>query len=204
MARRILVLFAHPAQSKSEVNVKLAAAARRAPGVTLVDLYDEYPTFEIDVDREQRRLVEHDVVVFLHPLYWYSTPAILKEWQDLVLEHGFAYGQGGDALTDKILLSATSAGGARKAYCREGSNHFTVRELLRPLEQTAGLCHMIYLPPFVLYGARCAVEEGRLAGHVALFERLLAALRDDAIDVDAADALQILNPLVEALGEATS
>ena len=44
-------------------------------GVTLKDLYAEYPDFHIDVDREQADLLAHDVLVFLHPLYWYSTPA---------------------------------------------------------------------------------------------------------------------------------
>ncbi len=91
-SRRILVLFAHPALERSEANRPLAEAAQRLDGVTLVDLYAEYPDFGIDVDREQTRLREHDVIIFMYPLYWYSTPALLKEWQDLVLEYGFAYG----------------------------------------------------------------------------------------------------------------
>ena len=135
--------------------------------MSLVDLYGAYPDFQIDVDREQARLLEHEVVVFLHPLYWYSTPAILKEWQDLVLEHGFAYGSTGTALHGKIFFNALTAGGAEPAYCAAGYNHFTSRELLRPLEQTALLCGMLYLPPFALFGARTAVEEGRVAAHVA-------------------------------------
>ncbi len=56
------------------------------------DLYEAYPDFGIDVGREQERLPAHDVVVFQHPLFWYSTAAILQEWKDLVLEHGWAYG----------------------------------------------------------------------------------------------------------------
>ena len=62
-------------------------------GVRLHDLYEAYPDFLIDVEAEQALLLEHDVIVFQHPVYWYSSPAILKEWQDLVLEHGFAYGR---------------------------------------------------------------------------------------------------------------
>jgi putative NADPH-quinone reductase len=118
----------------------MARATARVEGVTLVDLYAEYPDFQIDIDREQGRLVGHDVLVFMHPLYWYSTPAILKEWQDLVLEHGFAYGSQGTALHGKIFFSALTAGGAEAAYQAEGYNHFTIRELLHPLEQTAALC----------------------------------------------------------------
>jgi hypothetical protein len=116
-ARRILVLFAHPSLDRSEANRPLAEAARAVEGVTLADLYAEYPSFEIDVDREQERLLAHDVICFLHPLYWYSTPAILKEWQDLVLEHGFAYGAEGNALRGKLFFNALTAGGAESAYC---------------------------------------------------------------------------------------
>jgi glutathione-regulated potassium-efflux system ancillary protein KefG len=83
--RRILVLFAHPSLDRSEVNRPMAEAVRDLDGITLVDLYAEYADFQIDIDREQQRLLEHDVIVFQHPLYWYSTPAIMKEWQDLVL-----------------------------------------------------------------------------------------------------------------------
>lgn len=191
--RRILVLFAHPSLERSEANQPLARAARAVDGVTLVDLYAEYPAFEIDVDREQARLCAHDAICFLHPLYWYSTPAILKEWQDLVLEHGFAYGSEGTALHGKLFFSALTAGGAEAAYCAEGYNHFSIRELLRPLEQTAMLCGMTYLPPFTLFGARTAVEEGRLPAHLAAWTRLLEALRDDRLDIARAAALPRLN-----------
>src|SRR5687768_17757187 len=66
-------------------------------------------------------------------LFPYTTlfrSAILKEWQDLVLEHGWAYGPGGTALHGKITLNATTTGGPAAAYRRGGYNNFTVRELL--------------------------------------------------------------------------
>ena len=53
-------------------------------------------------------LLDHDVVLFQFPLFWYSTPSILKEWQDLVLEHGFAYGAEGDALDGKRMMIAVT------------------------------------------------------------------------------------------------
>jgi len=198
-ARRIMVLFAHPSPNRSEANRPLVEAARAVEGVTLVDLYAEYPDFEINIDREQERLLANDVICFLHPLYWYSTPAILKEWQDLVLEHGFAYGAEGNALRGKLFFNALTAGGAETAYSAEGQNHFTIRELLRPLEQTAILCGMFYLPPFALFGARTAVEEGRISAHVADWTRLLRALRDDRLDLSRAAALPRLNQNLDAI-----
>ena len=200
--RRILVLFAHPSLDRSEVNQPMADRAAQVPGVTLVDLYAEYPAFDIDVEREQKRLIEHDVIVFLHPLYWYSTPALLKEWQDLVLEYGFAYGPGGTSLQGKLFFSALSAGGSAAAYCAEGHNHFTIRELMAPLEQTANLCNMVYLPPFALFGARTAVEQGRLGHHLTDWVRLLEALRDDRVNVGLARSQPRLNiDLAAILGQ---
>ena len=201
--RKILILFAHPQPDRSVANVRLAEEIREMPGITFVDLYAEYPRFEIDVDREQQRLVNHDVVVFQHPLYWYSTPAILKEWQDLVLEYGFAYGPEGLALKDKLFLSVITTGGAHKAYTRDGYQHFHLRELLTPIEQTVGLCGMHFLPPMVLYAAGHAVEENRLEPHAKGYACLLGALRDNRLDLKEAAQHRTLNDhLATCIGEA--
>ena len=197
--QRILILLAHPSIERSEVNRPLANTAAGVDGVTLIDLYGEYPDFQIDIDREQQRLLEHDIIIFQHPLYWYSTPAILKEWQDLVLEHDFAYGTRGTKLHGKILMNALSAGGQEAAYCSEGYNHFTIRELLHPLEQTAMLCGMIYLPPFALFAARTAVDENRLDAHLENWVQLLEALRDRRLNIDRARAMPNLNHALDAL-----
>lgn len=190
--KRVLILFAHPSIKRSEVNRFLFETSRNREQVTLVDLYGEYPTYEIDIDKEQQRLRDHDVIMFMFPLYWYSTPAILKEWQDLVLEYGFAYGQGGSALRGKSFICALTAGGAEKAYHTEGYNHFTIRELLQPLEQTAFMTGMQYLPPLALFGARTAAEDGRLKQHVQRLDRLLSMLvAGNLTDIAPNDSLTI-------------
>ena len=174
-SNRILILFAHPSQSRSDINLPLFHASR-GEQVTCVDLYAEYPNFRIDIDKEQKRLRDHDVIVFMFPMYWYSTPSILKEWQDLVLEHGFAYGHDGTELKGKQFLCAVSTVGPKKAYQCDGSNHYTIQELLQTLEQTAQLCGMEYLPPFVLFGARTAMEDNRLQKHIEQWQQRLQQL----------------------------
>ena len=67
---RVLVLFAHPSPDRSEVSMPLFQASSGREGVTLVDLYGEYPDYRINIDREQSRLRDHDVIVFMFPLYW--------------------------------------------------------------------------------------------------------------------------------------
>jgi len=186
--RRILIQFAHPVLERSRVNRHLIEAVRDLPNVTINDLYELYPDLAIDVAREQKLLDDHDAIVFQHPFYWYSCPAILKEWQDLVLEHGWAYGAGGDHLRGKLTLNAITAGGPKSAYQRDGYNRFTARELLSPWDQTAHLCGMKYLGPFIVHGTLKVATHADV--HVAseAYRKLIEALRDDRIDLERAAA----------------
>ena len=177
----VLILFAHPAYQRSRVNRAMVHAIEGLEGVTFRDLYEQYPEFDIDVGREQRLLAENDIIILQHPFYWYSTPAILKEWQDLVLEHGWAYGSTGNALTGKKLLSVVSTGGKESSYRRDGYNRFTLRELLRPIEQTAFLCGMEYLPPYAVHGTfQMTPEEVGLRAEK--YRELVLAMRDDLLN----------------------
>ncbi|MDO1583428.1 NAD(P)H-dependent oxidoreductase [Rhizobium oryzicola] len=198
---RVLVLFAHPAQRKKSINLAMAERARSVDGVTLVDLYAEYPRFSIHVDREQQRLLEHDVIIFQFPLFWYSTPALLKQWQDLVLEYGFAYGPSGKKLAGKHMLACVTTGGRRDDYSPTGGNEHPIQDFLLPLRQTATLCGMEFLPPFVLHAAN-HIEEDRAQAHIDAYPQLLAALRDDRFDLQAARSYSTLSrdDLVHLIG----
>ena len=190
--RRVLVLFAHPVLERSRVNKRLVEAVRDLPDVTVHDLYEAYPTLAIDVAREQELLAGHDAIVFQHPFYWYSVPAILKEWQDLVLEHGWAYGPTGSALRGKLTLNALTTGGPAAAYRTDGYNRFTVRQLLAPWEQTAHLCGMRFLAPFVVHAALRVLGDDDLADRRAAYRRLIEGLRDERIDLEHAQRAQNL------------
>lgn len=189
---KVLLLYAHPSHQHSRTNRIMFEKARAIEGITAVDLYAAYPRHDIDIDREQQQLVDHDVIVFQFPLFWYSTPSIIKEWQDLVLEHGFAYGEHGHSLDGKHLLCAISAGGPEQAYTATGRNRFTLRQLLSPMEATANLCRMHFLAPYVLYGTLETHDEARRA-HVAGYVNLIEALRDDRLDCKALQGTDILS-----------
>jgi len=197
-AHRVLVLFAHPALEASRINRRLIAAPQQIEGITFHDLYQEYPDFDVDCEAEQSLLTDHDVVIFQHPFYWYSAPPLVKQWQDLVLEHGWAYGNDGTALQDKLTLHVITAGGPEAAYTRAGGNHYTLAELLRPFEATATLCGMDFLPPFVVHGTHSLGGE-TLERHVADYRRLLLALRDGTLDRERARQVSRLNADLDAL-----
>lgn len=172
---KVLVLYAHPGAESSRANRALRAAVEGLPGVTFHDLYERYPDFFIDVALEQGLLEAHDALVFQHPFYWYSCPPLLKEWMDRVLEHGFAYGEGGHALRGKHFLQVITTAGSEARYRHGGLNHFTVRELLRPFEQSAHLCGMVTHAPLVAHGVRNLDDEA-LAAVAARYRTVLEAL----------------------------
>lgn len=196
---RVLILFAHPVLERSRVNRRLVDAVSGLEGVTVNDLYERYPALDIDVAREQRLLSEHDVVIMQHPFYWYSSPAILKEWQDLVLEHGWAYGRDGHALVGKVMVSAVTTGGPALAYRTDGANRFTMRTLLSPFDQTAHLCGMRYLAPFVLHGTLRHDTAADVAPLARSYRRLVEALRDGRLDLDRAAAATNLHDELDGL-----
>jgi len=178
---KLIVYYAHPGHRFSHVNVAMIEAARGISDITIVDLYAEYPRHDIDIDREQQRLLDHDIIVFQFPLFWYSTPSIIKEWQDLVLEHGFAYGKDGTELEGKKMLLALTAAGPEEAYSPDGYQRHNLRTFLRPLEQTGVLCGMEFLVPYVLFASLRAPREDQVTPHVDGYRHLLEGLRDDRI-----------------------
>ena len=186
-ANSVLILFAHPAFQRSRVNRALIAAAGAVEGVTVHDLYQLYPDSMIDIGREQAALRAHDIVVFHHPLMWYSAPALLKEWQDLVLQHGFAYGRGGTVLLGKALMSAITTGGRADAYRTGGSHRFPIDDYLHPFEQLARYCGMTWLAPFVVHGTH-GLDQPAIDRYAEDYRRHLLALRESALGASPASA----------------
>ncbi len=189
---KILILFAHPRFEKSKTNRALLKNIGQVKGVTLHDLYEEYPDFNIDIDREKELLQANQVIIWHHPLYMYSAPALLKQWIDLVMEHGWAHGRGGDNLKDKIIFNVLTAGGTREAYAAGQHNNFTIREFLIPFEQTATLCKMIYLPPFAVHGTHLLKAQD-MEGYARLYRALLERLVKGEFNIEAMQRYSYLN-----------
>ncbi len=194
--KKILILFAHPTFHKSRINKQLINAVENMEGVTINNLYENYPDFFINVKKEQDLLIGHDIIIWHHPFYWYSAPAILKEWMDLVLGLGFAYGAEGKALEGKMVFSAISTGGKKEVYCKEGQNQFTINQFLIPFNQSANLCGMTYLPPFVVHGSH-NISEKEIENFGDMYHNLIEMLRDEKVDFSKLKLKEYSNNLFE-------
>jgi glutathione-regulated potassium-efflux system ancillary protein KefF len=86
----ILIIYAHPYPQHSHANKRMLEQAGTLDGVEIRSLYQLYPDFNIDIAAEQAALARADLVIWQHPMQWYSVPPLLKLWMDKVLAHGWA------------------------------------------------------------------------------------------------------------------
>ncbi|QTN24424.1 NAD(P)H-dependent oxidoreductase [Rhizobacter sp. AJA081-3] len=175
----VLVLVAHPQMEQSRANRTLMRAAGEVAAASqgrleVRDLYALYPDYLIDVAAEQALLARAKLVVWQHPVHWYSMPPLMKLWLDEVLAFGWAYGPGGTALQGKDLWLAASTGGPEDSYRPDSYNRYFFDAFLPPYEQTAALCGMRFLPPLMLHGAH-RVGQAAIEAHARIYAERLAA-----------------------------
>lgn len=171
----ICLVYAHPYPDRSRGNRELVSRVRDLPGMSLRSLYDLYPDFAIDVELEQAELARADVIVFQHPIYWYSVPGLLKHWFDKVLARGFAYGEGGRALVGKRCLWVATTGGDPASYAAGAPHGRPFSEYVPPIEQTALFCGMHWEEPLIIHGVH-RISTETLAAHADDYRARLSAL----------------------------
>ncbi len=155
---RVLVVYAHPYPDRSHANRSLLRAVEGLDGVVIHSLYDRYPDFCIDPEAEQAALSACETVVWHHPLYWYSTPALFTLWLEKVLARGWAYG-GSRALAGKSCLWVTTTGGDPGSYAPDGAHGHPFAEFVPPVRQTARFCGMTWLDPLIVHHAHHLTPE---------------------------------------------
>jgi glutathione-regulated potassium-efflux system ancillary protein KefF len=171
----ILLVFAHPYPDRSRANRVLLSAVRDLDGVEVRSLYEMYPAFDLDVPAEQAALVAADVVVWQHPMYWYTVPGLLKHWFDKVLTRGFAYGEGGTALRGKRCQWVTTTGADATQFAPDGWHGHSLEAFSPVVEQTARFCGMGWEEPFVVHGAH-RIPNAALEDFAVSYRRRLTAL----------------------------
>lgn len=149
----------HPNLEQSRVNKALVEEAKKE-GVVVRDMYTMYPDGKIDVNTEQKALEETDTIILQYPIYWYSSPALMKEWEDRVLEYGWAYATDKPALVNKTIEIAVSTGAVEEQYTKDGKAGLSLKEILAPMYATIRfLGAKTSGEPFVTYGSTNISDE---------------------------------------------
>ena len=140
---KILVVVAQPKIEASIGNkVNIENFINLHPDAEIDELYKLYPDFKIDIKKEQEKLIRAECIILQFPMFWYNTPALMRQWFESVLEHGFAYGSKGKALEGKKLILSITTGSPAEAYKEGGIQNYTLEDLTKGFHQLANLCSM--------------------------------------------------------------
>lgn len=114
-------------------------------------------TLTADINAEIDKITWADHILFQFPLWWFSTPAILKGWLDRVLVKGFAYDAGKvfneGLLKGKTASLVTSTQSPESAYQTNGLHQATIDTFLHHIHHTLRFVGIETRTPFVTYGA---------------------------------------------------
>lgn len=178
---KTLVLISHPEIEDSSSQQYLLSSVPREETITVHHLEGKYSSGEsIDVPFEQKLLEEHDRIVFQFPFYWYSSPPLLKQWQDEVLEEGFAYGRGQKKLKGKEFALAVSVGVSEKEYQAGGREGYSISALTTPFQAMAQKTGMTYMKPLVIYQFPYLKEKEKMEVLIR-YQQLLTNVNSDSL-----------------------
>lgn len=161
---KTLIILSHPEvdESSSQQFLLHSITNPALENVTIHLLEKTYPDGVIDVEKEQKLLKEHDRIIFQFPFYWYSSPPLLKKWQDEVLTEHFAFGYRGNKLENKELGLVLSIGLAEKEYQAGGQEGYSISELTKPFQAMAKKTKMTYLKPLAVYQFSYKSEQDKM------------------------------------------
>ncbi|EEA06921.1 flavodoxin-like fold family protein [Cryptosporidium muris RN66] len=175
----ILVILSHPGKSIANQAIIDTLVEKFGQNIQVRHLNQLYPDQKIDIEAEQRALISAELVILQFPMYWYNMPPSLKNWLDLVLSYGFAYGTS-YKLEDKLLLVSITTGGEDKKYEKN-----TVNDYLMSLESTSEFIKMKFA--------------GILAVHSMLLVPGLVGEESDIRKRASNHAKQVVIPKIESL-----
>jgi glutathione-regulated potassium-efflux system ancillary protein KefF len=135
---KTLMILAHPNIEESIGNKTISETFANEENTEVRNIHLLYPDFKIDVKAEQEALLTADTIIFQYPLFWYSIPAILKEWIDQVFQYGFAFGAE-SKLTGKNVIVSFTIGSPIKDYPQE-----TIEKITFHLKGLTKYCKMNY------------------------------------------------------------
>lgn len=145
---KVLVVVTHPTINSSTANKRWLAELNKHPErFTVHQLYQQYPDFQIDVAKEQALIEQHSALILQFPLYWFSSPPLLKKWIDEVFSYGWAYG-GGNKLQGKPMGLAITAGAPKDSYQGKDS----LEAMLAPFKATIDYVDGKTASTFAVYG----------------------------------------------------
>ena len=174
---KTLIIVAHPNIKESVIHNRWIEELQKYPDLyTVHNIYEAYPDGIIDVEKEQQLIDSHKALVLQFPLYWFNCTPLLKKWLDEVFLYGWAYGSKGNALKDKKIALAISAGIKESDFSPEGEMQVSFENLLHPYKAVAKYCKALYADQHILFDSHEANKNNSLENNTSEYINFLAKL----------------------------
>lgn len=164
----------------------------------------ETGTISADIRAELDKLLWCDLLVFVFPVFWFSTPAMLKGWIDRVFVSGLVYGgkriydRGG--LTGRRALIGLTLGGQEHMFGPQGIHGPLEGMLKHILQGTLAYAGLQVLPPFIGWHVPYISDEARCQLLEAWRNRIQSVQDDIPLQFPSlADYDDRLRPLIHSL-----
>ena len=186
--KKILIVSAHPSREGKTHSIAEAyksESEKAGHSVTLLDLYvsenrlpllsfetmREWPKSE-QQDRMKTLISDADELVFVHPIWWGTVPAVLKNWIDTIFEAGFAFRYTHEGKVEKLLTGKTA-----KVFATCGAPAFIYALPILPFRsfwKTAvlGFCGVKVTDIQILGSVDKGSEQDRVAGMEKFLEKV--------------------------------
>lgn len=120
--------------------------------------------FSPDIEKEIEKLKSSEIIILHFPLWWGSTPAVLKGWIDRIFAMGVAWDSRArydtGLLKGKSILCVITTGDPESFYTPQGQHHASVEQhLYSLLHSTFALCGMTVFHPYVIYDTTAGSQQ---------------------------------------------
>lgn len=138
---KVLIINGHPKPHESYTQRFFYESVATEETVDFVELS------EMTLENKNARvdLTTYDRILLQFPIYWYSAPALLKQWIDETFRSTMPY------LKHKEFGVIVFFGSAQHKFGSGNAERYTIDEMLKPFEMLANYFEMHYLPPFAVF-----------------------------------------------------
>ena len=176
---KTLILFAHNDLSKSMVskNWMQHLQSKNLNDTTILSLDSLCKDGNFDSKSQRQVIRQHDKILIVFPLYWYSHPSILQKYLEQVLT-GSDNAEFVNELRQgepKQLMIAVTAAAEQKNFALGGAASFPLDMYLSNWMGLAKYCNFKYLPMYATYNVYAQSQQQLTEACDKMYNQFLTA-----------------------------
>ena len=177
---KVLVVSGHRDLENSFANKKILEYLWEDLPEAEFEYLHKYINKDFDIEEQQKKLFEADIIVLQFPIFWYTMPSIMQKWFEDVFVYGFAYWSAWHKLKWKKLIVSFTTWDSDETYVLWAEQWYPSEMFLISLQRIAAKCwlewswvfHTWWINPFVEWEKRQELDENIRKHSEKLLEKI--------------------------------